>query len=323
MKGSALAAAPIAQGDRRLVNVPQSLLARTRPGRLIVLALGDWSAIAILWLAASRIPPRELMWIWVYPLVVLLIAGRFHALGVLLHDAVHTPRSRKTSSLRALEFLAGYPIGTTLEAMRYHHLRHHQELGHPADPYLKAWVGSSRIRFWVMSLRYFLLVPLWILRAFYGVAAVYLPRLRNSYGRLFLQDRSDADLAESAEVLECAREDRWQALFFACVAALAVCQWRWVALNYFVPLVFAGYLAGYRLLVEHAQARVTGRSGIRAVIDLTRNHHLGVSGKLLFAPHNVGYHLVHHLHPHAGLEKLPELQRWYEQSGTLLREREG
>ena len=68
--------------------------------------------------------------------------------------------------------------------MRYHHLRHHRDLGFAGDPYLKEWVGSSRMRFWVMSLRYFLLVPLWVLRGFYGAVAAYVPMLRNSYGRL-------------------------------------------------------------------------------------------------------------------------------------------
>lgn len=295
--------------------IPRDLLAGMRPGRLIALALSDWAAIAVLWLAALRVPAHVL--IWMYPLVVLLLAGRFHALGVLLHDAAHMPRGRKTLALRALEVLAGYPIGTTIEAMRYHHLRHHRELGLSRDPYLKAWVGRSRARLGLMSLRYFLLVPLWILRAFYGAMAVCHPALRNSYGRLFLQDRSGADLTESSEVLACAREDRWQALFFVCVAGAAVFQERWLALYYFVPLVVAGYLAGYRLLVEHHQESAAGHDGVHAITQLTRNHHLGVAGKLLLAPHNVGYHLVHHLHPQAGLEHLPELQSWYEESGVL------
>jgi fatty acid desaturase len=295
--------------------VPQELVASARPTRLIGLALGDWAAIAMLWLAAWMIPAHARM--WTYPMIVALIAGRLHALGVVLHDAAHMPRGRKTFLLRALEILAGYPIGTTIDAMRYHHLRHHRDLGHAGDPYLKSWVGRGRLRIWAMSLRYFLLAPLWILRAFYGSGAVYLRPLRNSYGRLFLQDRSGADLTESAEVLACAREERWQALFFTCVGGLALVQWRWVALYYFVPLVVAGYLAGYRLLVEHKQESAAGESGSRAIIHLTRNHHLGVVGRLLLAPHNVGFHLVHHLHPQAGLERLPTLQRWYDENGLL------
>lgn len=309
----ALCDSGFAPGNAQSPNIPQQLMASTPPARLIALALGDWAAIALLWFAAWMIPAHARM--WAYPMIVALIAGRLHALGVVLHDAAHMPRGRKTPTLRVLEILAGYPIGTTMDAMRYHHLRHHRDLGRAGDPYLKSWVGRNRLRFWAMSLRYFLLAPLWILRAFYGSAAVYLRPLRNSYGRLFLQDRSGADLTESAEVLACAREELWQALFFAYAGGFAAFQGRWLALYYFVPLVVAGYLAGYRLLVEHRQESAAGESGVRAIVQLTRNHHLGAAGRLLLAPHNVGYHLVHHLHPQAGLEQLPALQRWYERNG--------
>lgn len=145
-------------------SVPQEMLAGARPTRLLALAVGDWAAIALLWLASARLPAEARA--WAYPFAVLLIAGRFHALGVVLHDVAHMPRGRKTFALRALEFLAGYPVGTTIDAMRYHHLRHHRDFGRSADPYLKAWVGRSRLRFWVMSLRYLLLVPLWIFARF-------------------------------------------------------------------------------------------------------------------------------------------------------------
>ena len=290
--------------------VPRELLGTAKLPRLIVLSLGDWSAIAIVWFVALHTPA------WLYPVWLVLIAGRFHALGVLLHDAAHTPRARRTFQLRFLEILAGYPVGTSLDAMRYHHLRHHRDLGLAGDPYLKEWVGNSRVRFWVMSLRYFLLVPLWVLRGFYGAIATYVPALRNGYGRLFLQDRSADDLTNSAEVIACAREDRWQSLFYLCFAALVTVRPRWSLEFYVLPLVIAGYFAGYRLLVEHKQ-EVSQTDGVESILRLTRNHHLGLLGKLFFAPHNVGYHLVHHLHPQVALEHLPSLQRWYESSVNL------
>lgn len=290
--------------------VPSELLNTAKPSRIILVALADWTAIAAIWLAAGRAPA------WLYPIWIVLLAGRFHALGVLLHDAVHMPRGRKTLELRLIELLAGYPVGTTIDAMRYHHLRHHRDLGLSGDPYLKPWVGKSRIRFWLMSLRYFLLVPLWILRGLYGSVAAYVPSLRNSYGRLFLQDRSGQDLTGSAEVLTCAREDRWQKMFFVCVAVVAALYPRWVVSLYVVPLVIAGYLAGYRLLVEHSQEPNEDRS-VQAILGSTHNHHLGFLGWLFFAPHKVGYHVVHHLHPQAALEYLPQLQKWYEGNGIL------
>jgi fatty acid desaturase len=289
---------------------PRELLGTAKLHRLIFLSLGDWFAIATVWFVALHTPA------WLYPLWLLLIAGRFHALGVLLHDAVHAPRARKTFQLRFLEILAGYSVGTSVDAMRYHHLRHHRDLGSAHDPYLKPWVGNSRLRFWVMSLRYFLLVPVWMLRGFYGAVAAYVPTLRNSYARFFLQDLSGDDLTNNAEVMTCAREDRWQALFYVCLATLAIFRPRWLLEFYVLPLVITGYLAGYRLLVEHKQESIQD-GGVESILRLTRNHHLGFFGKLFIAPHNVGYHLVHHLHPQAALENLPRLQKSYESSENL------
>jgi fatty acid desaturase len=294
-------------------SVPKELLQPARPAPLIVRALMDWSFIFCIWIVATGAPA------WFYPVWALLIAGRLHALGVVLHDVIHMPRGAKTPSIRAVEIIAGFPIGSTVEAMRYHHLRHHRDLGLPADPYLKSWVGQSTFRFWVMSLRYFLLVPLWIVRGVYGSLAAYLPGLRNSYGKLFLQDRSGEDLINSREVIACAQEDRWQTLFYVALALLTAFYPRWMTAYYILPLVLAGYFAGYRLLVEHIQEPNQDRSP-ESTIRSTRNHHLGWIGRLLLAPHNVGYHLVHHLHPQAALENLPKLQGWYEGNGKLTAE---
>ena len=165
-------------------DVPRELLATPKVSRLIRYALGDWAMMAAVWWVAPQAPAV------LYPVWALLPAGRIHALGVVLHDAVHL-QTRKTAGLRVLEILAGYPVGSTIDAMRYHHLRHHRENGLPGDPYFKPyfnkWIGNSRVRFWLMSLRYFLLLPLWVVRGLYGTIASYLPSWRTSYGRLFFR----------------------------------------------------------------------------------------------------------------------------------------
>ena len=285
-------------------SIPSELLRAARPQRLILYALADWAVIAVVWLAAWRAP------LWLYPLWVVLLAGRFHALGVVLHDAVHLPLRGKSGTLRLVELLAGYPVGSTLEAMRYHHLRHHRDLGLPGDPYLKPWVGRSAVRHWLISFRYFLLTPLWVVRGLYGTIAFHGPALRNSYGRWFLQDRSGEDLTNHAEVIACAREEHWQLLFYVCVGALAAIWPRWLLAFYIAPLVLAGYLAGQRLLYEHVQEPNRDCS-LEATEHSARNHHLGWLGGMLLTPHNVGYHRVHHLHPQTALENLPRLHAWH------------
>jgi len=284
-------------------SVPKALPRPAEPRRLILYAFADWAVIAAVWLAAPHAP------VWLYPLWVVLLAGRFHALGVVLHDAVHLHMRRKSAAVRVVELLAGYPVGTTLEAMRYHHLRHHANVGLAADPYLKPWVGSSALRHWLISVRYFLLTPLWIVRGLYGTIAFHVPALRPSYGRWFLQDRSGQDLTSHGEVIACAREEHWQLLFYLCVGALAAVWPRPLLEFYVVPLVLAGYLAGLRLLYEHEQER-RHDSSVEAIERSAHNHHLGLLDRMFLTPHNVGYHQTHHLHPQAALENLPRISEW-------------
>jgi len=251
--------------------IPRELLRAARPQRLILYALADWIVIAVIWIVALRTP-----W-WFYPLWVTLLAGRFHALGVVLHDAVHIPKRGKCGAVRTVELLTGYPVGSTLEAMRYHHLRHHRDLGFPGDPYLKPWVGRSAIRHWLLSFRYFLLTPLWVMRGLYGTIAFHVPALRNSYGRWFLQDYSGDDLTSHTEVIACAREEHLQLLFYACVATLAAIWPGWVLGFYIVPLVLAGYLAVHitqHVLVPHFHYgeethRVSAVTGFTALAGLS------------------------------------------------------
>jgi fatty acid desaturase len=292
---------------RDIDSIPRELLRNARPQRLILFALADWAAIAAVWLAARRAP-----W-WLYPLWLALLAGRFHALGVVLHDAVHIPVRRKSGAMRMVELLAGYPVGSTLAAMRYHHLRHHRDLGLPGDPYLKPWVGRSAVRHGLISFRYFLLTPLWVVRGLYGAIALHVSALRNSYGRWFLQDRSGDDLTNHTEVIACAREEHGQLLFYACVGGLVALWPHRLLAFYIAPLVLAGYLAGQRLLYEHVQEPSPDRS-LEAADRSTRNHHLGLLGRMLLTPHNVGYHRVHHLHPWVALENLPRLDEWHRHS---------
>jgi fatty acid desaturase len=66
------------------------------------------------------------------------------------------------------------------------------------------------------------------------------------------------------------------------------------------------------LLIEHRYARVSDRRP-DTIIRTTNDNYLGALGALCLAPRNIGYHIVHHLHPQAGLHALPRLREWYRQ----------
>lgn len=284
-------------------DVPGALLARPTVRGLLRMTAEEWAAMSALW-ALMLVAPR-----WAYPLLLLPLAGRFHALGVVLHDAAHMPLRRKSVGIRVVEVLCGYPIASTLNAMRYHHLRHHRDSGMPTDPYYKG--GRQTTLWWTLNvLRGAALVPFWTMRALVGACAFFVPRLRNVYARIFLQDRTGADLTSSREVIDCARAEFGQVIAQAAILALAM---RWPAamlFGYVVPVTVAGILSARRVLIEHNYERVTDRT-VETIVATTNDNYLGLLGRLALAPRNIGFHIVHHIHPQVSLAALPSLRAWY------------
>lgn len=297
----ALAIAPESAVRRR--EAPAELLGRQSVRGLLWLTAQEWAMLAVLWLAMGYAPHA------LYPVLALLVAGRLHALGVIVHDAVHMPLRVKTLAVRVLEATAGYPVATTLDAMRYHHLRHHRDNGMPTDPYFKAGLHGNRMRWVLMWLRGILLIPFWNIRPLFGVLAFYIPSLRNAYGRLFLQDRSGRDLRDSAEVARCAREELGQLVFLFAVIALWI-RFPVVLYGFVIPLVATGLLASKRLLAEHNYLPAADRR-VETIFATTCDHGLGILGAVLLAPRNVGCHVVHHIHPQVALQLLPRLRSYY------------
>ena len=115
----------------RKTDVPKEFLVKPHINRLLIHATTDWLLVAVFWTAGLYISS------WFYPVIALLIASRYHSFGVILHDATHMPLRKKTFAFRLLEIMAGYPIGSTINAKIYHHLRHHKDSGMHNDPYLK------------------------------------------------------------------------------------------------------------------------------------------------------------------------------------------
>ncbi|MGZ5234109.1 MAG: fatty acid desaturase family protein [Burkholderiales bacterium] len=283
---------------------PPELIAPARLARIMRYALCDWAAIAAivctLWLGPA----------WLYPLGALVLAGRFHALGVVLHDACHMSPRPRGSQRWLLDVVAGYPIATNVDAMRFHHLRHHRASGTPQDPYFKPGVSHDALQRQLARLRAVLLVPAWIVRGFFGSVALHVPALQDSYARILMQDRSGRPMRGNSELLQCLRQEPKQALFFVGIGVLAWYYPTPVAAYYLAPLVLAGVLNVNRVVVEHVHVPCTDQRP-ETVAATTVTHDWGALGKLVLFPRNIGFHTVHHLHPRAALECLPALDRHY------------
>lgn len=299
---------------------PQELLAPPTLGGLLRMALADWAGIAFCWMLMAATPGAARAWLW--PALMLFIAGRLQALGVVLHDAVHMRRPSASSwRLALLQVLAAYPITTTLAAMRYHHLRHHRHPCTTRDPYFKPGASHRWHLAVLQRLRGLAVVVAWLLRPLVGLAALPWPALRNAYGRVLLGDKSGADLHTSAELRHCLRAEAGQALFWIAVAALA---WHWplaVGAGYALPLLIAGLFNAHRVVAEHLHVPIPDHrpASVAAVtFDHTGIGRFGWLERALLYPRHIGYHTMHHLHPGAASKHLPALHCWYVLNGHRL-----
>jgi fatty acid desaturase len=283
------------------LRVPPALLAPACVESLLWSAAQEWALALLLWAAILLTP------LWSYPLWALLLAGRYHAMGVILHDACHNAPRDRGLRWTLLELLGGYPLGTSIDAMRHHHLRHHRNVNMAGDPYFRAVEGRPLLSV-LFGLAFGGLPLFWLARSPLGVAAYHLPRLRNLYG-WFLLDTS-GDRAHDRELILCARRDHG---LFLSLLLLGFASWQApsiLALCYWVPLVLTGWAIGIRFLAEHRYVRAGNREP-ETLMSHTRNHCTRAPLSWVLAPRNGGYHLVHHLHPRAAYHRLPLLHRWY------------
>lgn len=84
--------------------------------------LGDWAAI----LAAYALLP--------WPLAILVIGNRQHAIAILAHDGAHRLISRNRFINETLTALSLWPMGVSVPAYRRFHFAHHRHVGTPLDP---------------------------------------------------------------------------------------------------------------------------------------------------------------------------------------------
>ena len=273
---------------------PQAFLPRDtspQPRILIAWALFDWIVIGVAWTAMSLIGGP-----WVAIVGTVAVASRLHALGAILHDACHKRRRNKSPAWWVVEMLAGWPIGSTIEAMRYHHLRHHAASGTPTDPYHSSVHAGTNWRRHVLTSRGALLPFWWTLRAVVSPVALLLPSARTAYARAFLQDRSGRDLREHAAVLACIRADMVQLAVQTVVLGSAFATDLPVLTFYLLPWMLAGVLNARRVVYEHAWLASERRSR-EQTWETTVDHDLGHIGNAIFYPHNIGMHRIHHLYP--------------------------
>jgi fatty acid desaturase len=225
--------------------------------------------------------------VWLYLLAVAVIAGRMHGLGVLIHEAAHFRflRNRKMADAIA-DLLIAWPIMATIEGYRRNHLAHHQHTNTDKDPDWAAKLGKTEFTFpqraWVMSANLL----------GYVVAVSSLRDLAHILPRV-------------AGVKQTARY-RLLRLGFYLVAATLITMlgiWKGFLLYWVVPYMTLFLLFLYvRSVAEHF-----GSMDYEEELGSTRTVVPYLWERFFFAPHNVNYHIEHHLFPGVPFYNLPKL----------------
>lgn len=244
----------------------------------------DWSVIVSCFAVALWFP-HPVLWIC----CAIAIAARQHGLLILMHDASHFRLlpSRKWND-RVSNWLCAWPLLVSTEGYRHNHLAHHFHLNTDDDP---DWIrkdGREDWRFPKTRWAFFVLL------------------IRELCGGGFLQAiASIRDL--SGRKLRAAKEKApaWQRLtYYALAAGLITWTGMWT------PVLLLWFLPAFTLLTVILRVRsIAEHFGVEGEhqLNMSRNLHARWWERFLFAPHNSGYHLDHHLYPSVPFYNLPRL----------------
>lgn len=229
-----------------------------------------------------------------YLLSITIIGARMHALAILMHDAAHFRfmKNRKLNDLLT-NYLSMYFIFSSIEVYRKNHLKHHQHLNTEDDPDWFFKLGrrdftfpKSRAEFIFTVLAYFTLI-------------------RGFLDALWFLKRFAPANAPGAKKKASFKTKLPRILFYVILAAFLSIFGLWKAylLYWVIPYLSTFFMFQYvRSVSEHF-----GELERDHLLNSTRTVKTNLLERFFFAPHNVSYHLEHHLYPGVPYYNLPEL----------------
>lgn len=228
-----------------------------------------------------------------YFVAILIIGARMHALAVLMHDATHFRflKNRKLADL-ITNVTTMYPLFLTIENYRDNHLRHHQHLNTDHDPDWVAKFGrkefvfpQTKAEFFKTILSYFLLMQ-GIRDAFW-----FVKRFNIIGGKKGKTKKKGSPIP--------------QLLFYGIlIFSLSFFGgWKYFLLFWVVPYFSTFLMFQYiRSVAEHF-----GELKYDHLLNASRTVKTNALERFFIAPHNVGYHIEHHLYPGVPYYHLPKL----------------
>ena len=261
-------------------------LFKTNASRHLLDIIYNWSIIALMIYICITFPSFLM-----YVLSVFVIGAKMHALAILMHDATHFRflKNRKWNDL-ITNWITMYPIFTSIEKYRENHLRHHQHLNTDHDPDWVAKLGNraftfpkSKSEFLLSLLSYMVLYQgimdaIWFIKRFNSVEKKNSPIKENKPSKLI-----------------------FYVILFSSLTVLGI--WKYFFIFWIVPYFSAFFLYQYiRSVAEHF-----GDLAYEDDLSSSRTIKANAIERFFIAPHNVSYHLEHHLFPGVPYYHLPKL----------------
>lgn len=233
----------------------------------------------------------------IYVIAVMVIAGRMHGIGILLHEFAHYRfgADKKSSDWIGDLFLA-WPVFATVDAYRQNHLAHHRHTNTKDDPDWVIKLHADEFTF-----------PQTRLKALINLLG-YLVGVSSYRDIKSVQARVGGD-RDTPKGYELARFG-----YYVCFAMVFVATGFWVEflLYWGVPYVTVFFLFLYvRSVAEHF-----GSMDYSHELGSSRHVDPNFWERWFFCPHNINHHLAHHLYPSVPFYNLPKLHR------TLLENRQ-
>ncbi len=225
-----------------------------------------------------------------YFIAVVIIGGRMHALAILMHDATHFSflKNQKWNDLLTDIFIT-YPIFTTITNYRQNHLRHHRHLNSENDPDWAAKLPTQEYTFPKTKQEFLLTV------------FSYLFLIRGAKDAFALFKRFSA----GGKKYNQPKKDYTRLVFYVSVSIILTLtsSWLYFLLFWIVPFLSTLFMFQYiRSVAEHF-----GELAYDHLLTSTRTVRPRLIEEFILAPHNVGFHLEHHLYPGVPFYHLPKL----------------
>jgi fatty acid desaturase len=246
----------------------------------------EWAAII-----AAIVLYERLAIVWLFPVVVMWIGARQHALGVLMHEGTHYHLFRNRIANEAVgELFLAWPLFVTMKAYRRTHFAHHRHVNTDRDPDMVRKQNAE-----------------WEFPQSAGALALLL--LKDVSGwNTYQQFEEAADMSDTS-AQKAAGVDFYLIARVAYYLGIAVAVsyfgvWRPVLLVWFVPaLTWLKVILRVRSIAEHY--------GIENdhVYTRTRTTLPSLFERLFVAPLSINYHLEHHLYPSVPFFRLRRLHR--------------